>query len=112
MNHSEALPLSSYDEMSLNSVHNEIRALDEDALKSLLDHERAHGNRPAYLETLRHRLEQLENGAQPTSGSPEGHTGSTRGARGGPPVTPATAAQPQTPMRHGMADQTKDKNTP
>lgn len=105
MAHSEELPLPDYDQQPLNELRHRIRALDEGQLRGLFAHEEAHGNRIPVLELLHARLRELTHGAEPSSGDPANAPGATRTPRGSA-VKESTAAEPGTPLRHGVAAQT------
>jgi hypothetical protein len=68
MAHGEELPLADYDQLSLNDVRHRIRSLEEAQLRTLFDHETAHGNRIPVLEILHARLRELTHGAEPSAG--------------------------------------------
>jgi hypothetical protein len=70
VNRSE-LPVPDYDHLPLGSLEHRIRALDADSLATLLDHERAHGDRAPVLQVLSARLDALWSGrAGPPGGDP------------------------------------------
>jgi hypothetical protein len=110
MTHHE-LPLPDYDQLALGDLRHRVRTLDADAVRRLVEHEEAHGNRLPVLEVLRNRLTGLENGAEPSGGDPAATPGVT-GAAGGSPVEPKTGAEPNTPLRHGVAGQTPARGRP
>jgi hypothetical protein len=105
------LPLPDYDQLALGDLQHRVRSLDEDQLAALIDHERAHGDRVGVLEILRTRLEQLHSGAQPSPGEPS-RTPEVTGTKGGSTVAQSTAAEPNTPLRHGVAAQTPTRGRP
>jgi hypothetical protein len=96
MAQSDELPIPDYDQLPLNDLRHRIRALEEGPLRALFDHETAHGNRIPVLEVLHARLKELTHGGEPSSGDP----------------AKATAAQPGTPLRHGVAGQTPSRGRP
>ncbi|MEU2603336.1 hypothetical protein [Streptomyces albus] len=100
--HSDALPLPDYDQLPAGSVEHRIRSLESNEVRQLLEHERGHADRPQVKEVLTARLEQLASGAQPSGGDAraEGPDVPT-GTRGGSSVSPASAAEPDEPLRHG-----------
>jgi hypothetical protein len=102
---SDELPLPDYDQLPATELRHRIRALDEDQLRTLFDHENAHGNRIPVLELLHARLKEIHDGAEPSSGDPA-NTPRVTGAQGGSAVSEATAAEAGTPLRHGDAGQT------
>jgi hypothetical protein len=105
------LPIPDYDQLPLNDLRHRIRGLEEDQLQGLFEHEEAHGNRIPVLEILHARLKELRHGAEPSSGDPSNAPGVT-GTPGGSQVTEATAAEPGTPLRHGVAGQTPSRGRP
>ncbi|MFR9731772.1 hypothetical protein ACL03H_21290 [Saccharopolyspora sp. MS10] len=100
------LPLPDYDELPLGTLRHRMRALDEDALRQLLEHERAHANRTPVLELLTSRLDELERGATPSSGSQEQMPEVAEHKRSGSPVGPSGPAEPGRPTAHGTVGQT------
>lgn len=111
MAQSDDLPITDYDQLPLTELRHRIRGLDEPALRAVFDHETAHGNRIPVLEVLHARLKELAHGAEPSSGDP-GNTPEVSGTAGGSPVQESTAAQPNTPLRHGVANQTPARGKP
>jgi hypothetical protein len=105
------LPIPDYDQLSIHEVRHRIRALDEPQLRALFDHETEHGNRIPVLEVLHARLKELTHGAEPSSGDPASGPGVT-GTPGGSRVQEATAAEPNTPLRHGVSAQTPTRGKP
>ncbi|MBB4911503.1 hypothetical protein [Actinophytocola algeriensis] len=103
--------LADYDQLPLGDLRHRIRALDEEALSGLIDHEREHGDRTPVLEVLRSRMAELENGAEPSPGDPNRSPGVDHTA-GDSPVQPGTAAEPNTPLRNGLAEQTPARGRP
>jgi hypothetical protein len=104
-------PIPDFDQLSLGELRHRVRSLDERELRTLIEHEREHGDRVPVLELLRARLDQLADGAQPSPGDPE-QAAKVSGHAGGSPVQPATAAESTTPLRHGMAEQTPARGRP
>jgi hypothetical protein len=102
------LPLPDYDQLPLNEVRHRIRGLGESELRALFDHETEHGNRIPVLEVLHARLRELTHGAEPSPGDPASAPGATRTAHGSA-VQESTAAEPGTPLRHGVASQTPSR---
>jgi hypothetical protein len=107
MTHRDELPLQDYDHLSEATLEHRIRSLREEELHQLLDYERRHANRLPVIALLTTRLDQLERGATPTSGSPNAERPEQASGEPTPPsVGPATAAESETPLRHGTAEQT------
>jgi hypothetical protein len=111
MPHSDELPLPDYDQLPLTDLRHRIRALDEGQVQTLFDHESAHGNRIPVLELLHARLKELHHGAEPSPGDPTKSPGVT-GTAGGSRVQEATAAEPSTPLRHGVAAHSPSRGRP
>jgi hypothetical protein len=57
-----ALPLASYDTLSLASIRARLRPLDVPQLRTLVDYEATHAERPDVLGMLERRIEKLETG--------------------------------------------------
>ena len=93
------LPIPDYDQLPLTDLRHRIRALDEDRLRALFDHETAHGNRIPVLEVLHARLRDLRHGAEPSGGDPANAPAVT-GTQGGSRVEESTAAEPGRPGGH------------
>ncbi|KUI24926.1 hypothetical protein AU196_06390 [Mycobacterium sp. IS-1742] len=101
----DELPLKDYDQLALPDLRHRIRSLDEPQLRTLFDHETEHGNRIPVLEVLHARLKELHGGAEPSGGDQSNAPG-VSGAAGGSRVQESTAAEANTPLRHGVANQT------
>ncbi|MFD5271643.1 hypothetical protein [Streptomyces sp. NPDC058335] len=101
----DALPLPDYDHLPLGSLQHRIRTLDEVGLRAVLAYEEAHGHRLPVLETLRHRLQGLQEGAEPSEGSPL-----AAAPEHAPPadatsaVSPVTAGPAMNPPSHGTPE--------
>jgi hypothetical protein len=111
MAHSEDLPLADYDQLTLGDLQHRIRSLDEESLRTVLVHECGHAARVPVLEILEARLRQLEAGAEPSRGDPS-RAPRVKGTPGGSPASQATAAEANTPLRHGVAQQTPNRGLP
>jgi hypothetical protein len=105
------LPLADYDQLPLGDLRHRIRSLDEGSLRTLVEHERAHGDRAPVLQLLTARLEQLENGAEP-SGGDQVNAPEVTGTAGGSPVDPSHSPDGNTPLRHGVYQQTPARGRP
>lgn len=66
------LPLPEYDRLSFGSLAHRVRMLNTAEVQSLVDYEAEHADRPAVLELLHSRLEELRRGAAPSGGPPPG----------------------------------------
>lgn len=97
------LPLPDYDHLPVASLAHRIRSLDADALSALLSYERDHGNRVPVISVLEARLNELDAGEKPTTGSP---TGLVPEKSPGPPVERSidqtTDAPKINPPSHGV----------
>jgi hypothetical protein len=107
----ESLPIPDFDQLSLGDLRHRIRSLDEDALTAVMTHEAGHAARVPVLEILESRLRELQDGAQPSSGNPA-NAPAVEGVKGGSPVQQSTAAEANTPLRHGVAGQTPSRGRP
>jgi hypothetical protein len=107
----DELPLPDYDQTRLGDLRHRIRSLDEDGLRTLIDHERAHGARVPVLQLLEARLDELRDGAEPAPGDPR-QAPPVDGTPGGSPVDDSTAVTGGTPLRHGVAGQTPARGRP
>jgi hypothetical protein len=85
------LPLSDYDHIPTGSLAGRIRSLDAGELKALLAYERAHADRPAEVQLIESRLDEVEAGAEPSDGSPD-----ARRPEVPEPAPPEPAARPET----------------
>jgi hypothetical protein len=111
MAHVDDLLLPDYDQLALGDLQHRVRSLDQAQLQTLIDHERAHGDRVGVLQILQAHLAELEHGAEPSPGDP-GRTPEVTGNKGGSPVQQSTSAEPNTPLRHGVAGQTPTRGRP
>ena len=66
----DALPLPDYDHLTTGSLQSRIRSLDGEGVRQLLAYEQNHGNRLAVVQILESRLRMLDDGAEPSAGSP------------------------------------------
>jgi hypothetical protein len=97
-----ALPLPDYDHLPLAGLVHRIRTLDQPALAELLEYETAHADRVAVVQAMQARLEELQNGAEPSGGSPEAPAAEApQGAGTASAVSPATSGPPINPPSHG-----------
>ena len=91
----DELPLPDYDHLPIASLAQRVRTLDADGVQALLAYESGHGDRLPVTEVLRARLGELEQGAEPSGGSPLG-------------MAPESGAGPAVPRQ---TDQTTDAPT-
>jgi len=106
------LPLPDYDELPFANLQHQVRSLTDDQLERLVTHERAHANRTPVLELLRVRRQELADGDVPAPGNQQEGSGRPADSDSGSPVSPAAAAGPGGPLRHGVAGQTPDRDKP
>src|SRR4051794_41984102 len=107
MTEHDTLPLPDYDHLPIGGLTSRIRTLDAAGVQTLLEYERAHGNRLPVVEVLQNRLSALQEGAQPSGGSPTGvapeapppPAGGAPGseATSGPPMNPPPPGDPPNP---------------
>ncbi|GAB3282554.1 hypothetical protein [Parasphingorhabdus pacifica] len=97
----QPLPLAGYDELPLTTLRHRIRSLTSDELREVLNHEHAHGNRLPVVEVLRHRLEELEQGATPSPGAEHEPSDTPQHSRADSPVSPQGPREPGRPTPHG-----------
>jgi hypothetical protein len=94
------LPLPEFDHIPLGTLPQRIAPLDAAGVTALLDYEKAHGNRLPVTQVLEHRIEALNNGAEPSgtlsTSMPEVRTGADA-----PLAGPSTDAPPINPPSHG-----------
>jgi hypothetical protein len=95
------LPLPDYDHVPLGSLEGRIRSLDAGSLRQLLAYEEQHGNRLPVVQIIQRRLEGLESGAEPSSGSPTAAHPEVQSGQGGSRVSPATSGPAINPPSHG-----------
>ena len=96
------LPLKDYDHLPVGSLTSRIRTLDAEDLTTLLDYEKAHGNRFQVVRVMESRLTSLKNGAQPSGGNPAATGADTPPPpHGGSKAAEATAGPPVNPPAHG-----------
>jgi hypothetical protein len=96
------VPLPDADHLPIGDLVHRIRALDADGVRRLLDHETGHANRPAVVQALRARAQELADGVEPSGGDPSARSAAQPPpAEAGPAASPATAGPPQNPPSHG-----------
>lgn len=111
MTESGDLPLPDYDQMTLGDLQHRIRSLDAAQLEAVLTYEAGHAARVPVLEILEARSRELDAGATPSPGDPQRAPG-VHSTPGGSPVQESTAAEANTPLRHGVAKQTPNRGLP
>ena len=105
------LPIPDYDHLPEASLAHRVRSLPADDLGLLLDYEREHGNRLRVVQLLEQRMRDVASGdATPSDGDPRGeqpeHAPPPDGASPAEPAVPQVNNQP---LRHGMAQQTPNR---
>ncbi|KOV90011.1 hypothetical protein [Nocardia sp. NRRL S-836] len=101
----EQLPIPGYDQLTLGDLLHRIRSLDEQELRQVREHEEAHGHRTPVLEIIDERLRQLAEGAEP-SGGDQRNTPPVSSSPGEQAVSPEHSPDGNTPLRHGVYEQT------
>lgn len=102
MTEHDTLPLPDYDHLALGSLTSRIRSLDAAGVRTLLDYEKAHGNRLPVVTVLENRLTSLHEGAQPSGGDPAAPAADDPvQSAGGSKVSEATSGPPVNPPSHG-----------
>ncbi len=64
MTEHDTLPLPDYDHLPIGGLTSRVRTLDAAGVQTLLEYERAHGNRLPVVEVLENRLRALREGDQ------------------------------------------------
>ena len=102
MTEHDTLPLPDYDHLPLGGLTTRIRTLDATGVQTLLEYEKAHGNRLPVVTVLENRLTSLHEGAQPSGGDPAAAAADdpVHGA-GGSKVSEATSGPPMNPPSQG-----------
>ncbi|WP_310964332.1 hypothetical protein [Nocardioides terrisoli] len=107
----DELPLPGYDELPEGTIEARIRSLDHDGVQQVLDYERCHAARPAIIQIIEHRAQELADGAEPTPGAPDafapgprlGTTAAEEAARiEGPPINPPPDGEPSGPSSNQL----------
>ncbi|ORV91040.1 hypothetical protein [Mycolicibacterium iranicum] len=111
MTESSDLPLTDYDQLTLGDLRHRVRSLDAEQLDAVLTYEAGHAARVPVLEVLEARARELDSGATPSPGDPRRAPG-VEPTPGGSPVQESTAAETNTPLRHGVANQTPNRGLP
>jgi hypothetical protein len=103
MTEHDQLPLPDYDHLPIGGLASRIRTLDAAGVQTLLDYEKAHGNRLQVVQILRNRLSALESGAQPSGGDPAADFTPEAGepVAGGSKVSEATTGPAMNPPSQG-----------
>src|SRR4051812_2225035 len=103
MTEHDQLPLPDYDHLPIGGLASRIRTLDAAGGQTLLDYERAHGNRPQGGQIMSNRLSSLQAGAQPSGGDPAADVTAEapEHAAGGSKVSEATTGPAMNPPSHG-----------
>jgi hypothetical protein len=96
-----SLPLRDYDHLPAGALTQRIRSLSADELVVLLQYESAHANRPAVIQAMRARLNELDEGAEPSGGSEQSGPDWPEGSAPPPPARPETTGPPSFPPPHG-----------
>jgi hypothetical protein len=102
----DELPLPDYDHLPVSSLHDRVRSLSEEGVRTLRDYEAGHAGRIMVLQILDHRLAELSRGAQPSDGDPT-HPAPEAGRPAddidaSPAASPETAGPPVNHPSHGV----------
>ncbi|PXY19045.1 hypothetical protein [Prauserella muralis] len=107
----ENLPLADYDHLPVPALRDRIRSLSRDEIEQLREYERAHASRAPVLTAMDARIEQLEQGATPSSGEhdvrPEQSPPTRHGSKGSQ-VNADSGGEPVHPPPHGVPAQPAD----
>jgi hypothetical protein len=98
-------PIVDYDQLPIGELRHRIRSLSEGELEVVFAHEEQHGKRIPVMEIIAMRLEQVRDGAQPSGGDQRNAPGAPSTAADSA-VGPAGDTADNTPLRHGVYDQT------
>jgi hypothetical protein len=102
MTEHDTLPLPDYDHLPLGGLTTRIRTLDATGVQTLLEYEKAHGNRLPVVTVLENRLTSLHEGAQPSGGDPAAAAvDDPVPAAGGSKVSQATSGPKMNPPSQG-----------
>jgi hypothetical protein len=101
------LPLPDYDNLPTEAIGTRARTLDRQGVQTLLDYEQDHAGRPAVVQLLTTRLDELDDGAQPSGGLPLAEApeagrpggGGQPSVKEGPPVNPPSHGTPENPAQ-------------
>ena len=101
------LPLPDYDDLPTEAIGTRARTLDRQGVQALLDYEQDHAARPAVVQLLSNRIDELDDGAQPSGGSPLARApeagqpggGAHAAVKEGPPVNPPSHGTPENPAQ-------------
>ena len=100
------LPIPDYDHLALGDLTGRVRSLERPQVEQLIAFEEEHGARTPVLQVLRARLDQLDAGAQPSSGDPTPPpapaSAAPSGASGGSEVGTASQGEQVSPAPHGV----------
>jgi len=106
----DSLPLEDYDHLPLGDLTSRVRTLDADGVAALIGYEREHGNRTPMLTLLEARLAALQEGAEPSGGSPivQGQPDQEPPQKE-PAVSPATSGSKLNSPPHGKPPYTTSR---
>jgi hypothetical protein len=105
-------PIPDYDHLPVGALAHRVRSLPADGLRRLLDYEREHGNRLPVVRLLEQRIGALESSeAMPSRGdSRANQPEQAPPPEGGSPGNAAASPANNQPLRHGVADQTPNRD--
>lgn len=97
------LPLPDYDQLPTGSLQHRIRTLTQQQLRVIADYERQHAHRPLVQTMIEARLAELDGGAEPSGGAPDGlQPEHAPGPSGQSAVSPATSGPKMNPPSQGV----------
>ena len=103
MTEHDQLPLPDYDHLPIGGLASRICTPAASSVRTLLDYEKAHGNRLQVVQIMRNRLSSLQSGAQPSGGDPAADVTAEapEPAAGGSKVSEATTGPAINAPSHG-----------
>ncbi|GGB92192.1 hypothetical protein [Cellulomonas carbonis] len=96
------LPIPDFDHLSVTALGHRIRSLDVGQIDSLLEFERAHGNRLPVVQVLQMRRRAVAEGAETSDGDASAPPADTSAPAGGSKVSPDTQGPVQNPPSQGV----------
>ncbi|QBI54513.1 hypothetical protein [Streptomonospora litoralis] len=98
-------PIPGYEGLPIGTLQHRVRALTLEQMRDLIDYESGHADRTNVLAILRSRLDELENGAEPSGGDQTFHPETPEAPRGGSDVSSRGQAPHGNPPPHGVPAQ-------
>src|SRR5699024_12590032 len=85
-------PIADYEGLPISTLQHRVRSLDAEQRRTLIAYEESHADRTGGLEILKNRLQQLEEGAQPSEGDQSVRPGTPGPPEGGSQAGAGTTA--------------------